>query len=204
MSGKIHLAIDRAHQRYDIYGHQPAGKPAVVKSEFYEMYGAGFRSLCIGSERNPSKHQQMRRLLSSAFSTRALLEQESIVASNIDTFVMKMGLLGGPKTNGLNMSKWYEMSAFDILGDMAFGESFHCIDNADSKEQERYTKLREEVRKHFSTYESINATAAQQLPYLQAVIDEGLRIYPPGSQGFPRISPGIFVDGYWVPKGVGS
>lgn len=113
----------------DIYGHQPAGKPAIVKSEFYEMYGAGFRSLCIGSERNPSKHQHMRKSLSSAFSTKALSEQESIVAKNIDAFIIKLGQLGGPKTGGLDMSKWYEMSAFDILGDMAFGESFHCIQN---------------------------------------------------------------------------
>lgn len=71
----------------------------------------------------------MRRMLSSAFSTRALSEQESIVVRNIDAFIMKLGLLGGPRTSGLDMSKWYEMSAFDILGDMAFGESFHCIDN---------------------------------------------------------------------------
>ena len=119
----------------DIYGHQPGGKPAIVKSEFYEMYGAGFRSLCIGSERNPSKHQQMRRSLSSAFSTKALSEQESIVARNIDGFIMKLGQLGGPKTAGLDMSKWYEMSAFDILGDMAFGESFHCIDNGKARNE---------------------------------------------------------------------
>lgn len=27
-------------------------------------------------------------------------------------------------------------------------------------------------------------------------------MYPPGSQGFARISPGAEVDGYWVPQGV--
>lgn len=113
----------------DIYGHQTTGKPAIIKSEFYEMYGAGFKSLCVGSERNPSKHQKMRRSLSSAFSTKALMEQERIVAENIDAFIEKLGRLGGPNTNGLNMSKWYEMIAFDILGDMAFGESFRCIEN---------------------------------------------------------------------------
>ncbi len=90
----------------------------------------------------------MRRLLSSAFSTRALLEQESIVASNIDTFVMKMGLLGGPKTNGLNMSKWYEMSAFDILGDMAFGESFHCIDNGKDRNESLRRHLDSEYQRN--------------------------------------------------------
>lgn len=65
-----------------------------------------------------------------------------------------------------------------------------------------WDKLCQEVRDHFKTYEEINSASAQQLQYLQAVISEGLRIYPPGSQGFPRISPGTDVDGHWVPPGV--
>ena len=65
-----------------------------------------------------------------------------------------------------------------------------------------YDKLCTEIRDGFVSYSQINAQAAQQLPYLQAVINEGLRIYPPGSQGFPRVSPGTSIDGCWVPKGV--
>lgn len=71
------------------------------------------------------------------------------------------------------------------------------------KEQQAYDKLRDEIRSHFRSYEDICAVAAQQLPYLQAVIKEALRIHPPGSQGFPRVSPGVLVDGHWVPAGVG-
>jgi hypothetical protein len=93
------------------------------------MYGAGFESLCIGSERNPQKHGQMKKSLSAAFSQKALLEQENIVAGTIDTFIDRIGRDGGPESKGLNMTKWYEMVAFDILGEMAFGESFHCIQN---------------------------------------------------------------------------
>ena len=65
-----------------------------------------------------------------------------------------------------------------------------------------YKRLCEEIRSRYNNYNEINTASAQQLPYLQAVISEGLRIYPPGSQGFPRISPGQFVDGHWVPRGV--
>lgn len=111
-----------------IYGPQPTGEPAVVKSEFYDMYGAGFSSLCIGSERDPVKHAQMRRVLSSAFSIKVLKDQEDIIMQNIDAFVERIGRDGGPGSKGLNMTKWYEMVAFDILGKMAFGESFHCIE----------------------------------------------------------------------------
>ena len=64
-----------------------------------------------------------------------------------------------------------------------------------------YAALKAEIRNAFEKYKDINASSAQKLPYLQAVIAEGLRMYPPGSQGFPRISPGTSVDGFWVPEG---
>ncbi len=62
--------------------------------------------------------------------------------------------------------------------------------------------LQQELRSGYKKYEDIDAISAMQMPYLQAVIQEGLRIYPPASQGFPRISPGAYVDGIWVPAGV--
>lgn len=65
-----------------------------------------------------------------------------------------------------------------------------------------YEKLKDEIRRKFKTYKEIDHVSAQALPYLQAVISEGLRIYPPGSQGFPRVSPGVSIDGVWVPAGV--
>lgn len=70
------------------------------------------------------------------------------------------------------------------------------------KEQRTQQKLRKEIRDRYERYQDIDAASAMQLQYLQAVIHEALRIYPPGSQGFPRTSPGAVVDGYYVPKGV--
>lgn len=63
-------------------------------------------------------------------------------------------------------------------------------------------RLTREIRQAFSTYAEIHVQAAQQLPFLQAVINEGLRLYPPGPQGFPRISPGFTIHGRYVPEGV--
>ena len=70
------------------------------------------------------------------------------------------------------------------------------------RDQACMERLADEIRCKFSTYESINAQAAQKLPFLQAVIHEGLRLYPPGSQGFPRISPGFELHGSYIPAGV--
>jgi cytochrome P450 len=38
-------------------------------------------------------------------------------------------------------------------------------------------------------------------PYLQACIDETLRLYGPLSSGFPRVSPGRHISGEYVPEG---
>ncbi|KAH7028652.1 cytochrome P450 monooxygenase [Macrophomina phaseolina] len=334
-SGRIHLAVDEQHKRYGdvvrvapnelsfcsveswkgIYGHASAQRTKpMVKSEFYDMYGSGYRSLCIGSERDPARHRRMKQTLTAAFSTKALLEQESIVRGCVDQFVTAVGRASdaSPAGNGVDVTKWYEMLAFDILGEMAFGESFNCIsdgkphfwqqlilehiffvtvlDNlrrypvvarigklllprftvsirdkhsgysrdkvarrlaADSGRKDfltnlvakvqageldreeltahsstlviaggetvatflaavtyfllrnpsAYAKLRDEIRTRYASADDIDARTAQLLPYLQAVIAEGLRMYPPGSQGFPRISPGAVVDGVWVPPG---
>jgi cytochrome P450 len=64
-----------------------------------------------------------------------------------------------------------------------------------------YQKLTAEIRAAFTTFDEINGRATEQLPYLRAVIDEGLRLYPPIAAGLPRISPGEVVDGYFIPKG---
>ena len=65
-----------------------------------------------------------------------------------------------------------------------------------------YTALCDKIRRRYDSYQEIDSVSAQHLPYLQAVINEGLETFPPGSQGFPRLSPGRYVDGYWVPPGV--
>ena len=63
----------------DIYATLP-GKPTFIKSEFYEVFGGGFDSTCVGSEREPQEHGRMKRSLLAAFSTKSLREQEDRIA----------------------------------------------------------------------------------------------------------------------------
>lgn len=69
----------------------------------------------------------MHKSLSSAFSTKSLLEQEDIVNEVIDKFIEKIGIFGD-SSNGIDMTKWYQMAVFDIFGEMAFGESFGSLE----------------------------------------------------------------------------
>jgi hypothetical protein len=74
----------------------------------------------------------MLRNLYPAFSVKALLDQETIIRECVDHFNNKIKDLQKNESvvkNGLDMTSWFEMVAFDIFGEMAFGESFHAVEN---------------------------------------------------------------------------
>lgn len=65
-------------------------------------------------------------------------------------------------------------------------------------------KLNSEVRNAFSTEDDIDMVSVQKLQYMQAVINEGLRMYPPVPTGVVRRvtdDGGIFL-GQYVPSDV--
>lgn len=71
--------------------------------------------------------------------------------------------------------------------------------------QRVYDRVREEVRSAFKSKEEITPTAVNNLPYMIAVLNEALRIFPPSPWGFPRIissKGGQTIAGHWVPEGV--
>ena len=74
----------------------------------------------------------MRKLLSHAFSQRSLTEQESLVSTAVDRFIEMIGRIGASQ-EGLDITKWYHMLTFDIIGDLAFGETFRGIESGELK-----------------------------------------------------------------------
>jgi cytochrome P450 len=79
------------------------------------------------------------------------------------------------------------------------GLTYHLLQNPD-----RMGRLVNEIRSHFQDEEDITIEKLQALPYLNACIEEGLRMYPPISNGLPRVVPpgDAEVDGHKVPAGV--
>ncbi|GLI77212.1 hypothetical protein PoHVEF18_005498 [Penicillium ochrochloron] len=61
--------------------------------------------------------------------------------------------------------------------------------------------LQEEVRGGFKSVDEIDHNATLGLQYLNAVIEEGLRLLPSIPLGLTRVSPGAVVDGQYIPKG---
>lgn len=62
--------------------------------------------------------------------------------------------------------------------------------------------LTSEVREAFPSYDQINSDSLTSFKYLQAVIQESLRLHTAGSWGLPRKSPGAMIDETYIPKGV--
>jgi len=67
-----------------------------------------------------------------------------------------------------------------------------------------FEKLVNEVRDTFKSYDDITPSALAKLPWLNAVLNEGLRLYPPVPWAPTRMVPpeGATVDGHWLPGGV--
>lgn len=62
--------------------------------------------------------------------------------------------------------------------------------------------LTSELRDTFSSVDQIVSDNTAALPYLNACIEEGLRLFPPAPLALPRDSPGAFIDGHYVPEDV--
>ncbi|EEH23236.1 hypothetical protein PABG_05447 [Paracoccidioides brasiliensis Pb03] len=76
------------------------------------------------------KHALLRRALSPGFSEKSMRQQEALIRQYLDSFIVKLRELGGGGTKSLDLMEWYNCVTFDIIGDLTYGESFGCIENA--------------------------------------------------------------------------
>ena len=74
-----------------------------------------------------ANHARFRRSLAHAFSDRAMHEQESLIQGYVNKLMMRMHEHVGEVQD---MVKWYNYTTFDIIGDLSFADSFHCLDES--------------------------------------------------------------------------
>lgn len=260
-------------------------------------------------------HSKTRRLVSYAFSEKALRDQEDLIQSYVDLLVNRLEGEMSKSQEPTDMVRWYNFTTFDIIGDLTFGEPFNCLQNSvyhpwvsmtfqaakgmvfirpimiypllapiirkllprqlmknrlehyrmtEEKVLQRietkterpdfftfiirhsddraisvqemkanaallilagsetaasvlsgftyyllqneaaHQKLLKELRETFKSYDEINFKSVSVLTYLNAAIEEGLRMFPPLTETLPRVVPkgGAMIDGEYVPEGV--
>ena len=274
----------------------------------------------IISVKSTEDHTRMRKLLHHGFTERALREQEPILQNYVGMLIDRLSKCATSpeaKLDGgavLDIVEWLNFTTFDIVGDLAFGESFNClrdsryhpwvalifnhfrasalvaavrfypllnallmkclpksvmkiqrdhyqlvvdkvrrrlnleVDRPDfmshvirynddegmsqseieatfniiivagsettattlsgtlnylTRNPDKMRTLTNEIRTCFPTEQAIALSTLRDLPYLNAVLNEGLRLCPPIPAGLPRLVPegGDTVCGQWMPGG---
>ncbi len=127
------VSINTAAALKDIYGSR---KASVRKSEFYQAIQSAEGGPTTFTERNEALHGTRRRLLSHAFSERALQDSEQYVSANVNVWLEQLG--AGPIssagwTTEKNIATWINYLTFDILTDLAYGRSFELLTKNDMR-----------------------------------------------------------------------
>ncbi|KAL7623763.1 hypothetical protein AAE478_005316 [Parahypoxylon ruwenzoriense] len=109
-----------------IYGHGNG----FLKSDFYDP----FVSIRPGmfNTRNRAEHARKRKLVSSTFAPKSVLQFEPYIRQNLELFVNKWDQLvetavGTKGTAFVDCLKWFNFVAFDTIGDLAFGAPFGML-----------------------------------------------------------------------------
>jgi cytochrome P450 len=106
----------------DIYGHKKAGQLSFDKDK--RLY-RGSPGILVSDD---ADHSRIRRLLAHAFSEKALRGQEDIMKHYIALLITKLKN-EATEGNTVDMVNWYNFTTFDLIGDLAFGESFGCLES---------------------------------------------------------------------------
>ncbi|CCU75987.1 putative benzoate 4-monooxygenase cytochrome P450 [Blumeria hordei DH14] len=230
-------------------------------------------------------HRRIRRIQNHMFSEKAIAGQEPLIKTYTDLLISILReKASNPSTSVVNLVDWYNYTTFDIIGELAFGESFECLrylyrltpskirnalceasDFAKEKASARMArdsvdrvdfmsyilkhndekgmtkpeiennarflilagsettssflsgitfhlltnpqhlvKLTNLIRDTFSTPSEITGAATFQLEYLNALIEESFRLYPPTTSASPRntTSGGKIICGEVMPQNV--
>jgi cytochrome P450 len=112
----------------DIYSSHP-GMPNFprdpIDSRFDPVEDTGVLSTDMLVADDPN-HARQRRTLSHAFSAKAVTGQEKLITEFVDLFISKLQELVDDG-QVVDMNQWYNYLTFDVIGELAFGDTFGCM-----------------------------------------------------------------------------
>ncbi|KAF2273806.1 cytochrome P450 [Westerdykella ornata] len=145
ISGKSHDIILDLHKKYgpivriapdelafqsisawtDIGGHRKLGQPEMTKEP---VFNEAFKDNLLGVTKRED-HSRMRRILSRGFSASTMQKQEPFLQRYVDKLISELRKRCDDGRALINIEAWFSFTAFDIIGDLTFGESFGSLDS---------------------------------------------------------------------------
>ncbi len=141
-NGSLSQWLAALHEQYssDVVRTSPNELSFISPSAWNDLYGhrqghakfpkdlrlwAGVQGILTAPD---ADHSRMRRLLSHAFSDKALREQQSLIQSHVDNLINGLkGKIQAQSNGKVDLTHWYNWTTFDVIGDLSFGESFNCL-----------------------------------------------------------------------------
>lgn len=146
MRGELDWSLKAFHQKYgevvrfspeelsftceeawkDIYGHKST--PLIKDPLIYNSVKLGSDGASSIFNADEASHPRIRKQLAHAFSDRALREQEPFMTAYIDLLMLKLRGVAAAGAS-TDMVRWINFTTFDLIGDLALGKSFGCLNN---------------------------------------------------------------------------
>ncbi|KAB5536218.1 cytochrome P450 [Coniochaeta sp. 2T2.1] len=102
------------------------------KSKCYKSpwYDASLPLVNLHSTRNLKEHERRRKVFNKAFSPAALVAYEERITPLSQLWCDQVSKFRGQP---INATAWFKYFAFDAMGELGFGESFHMLDRDDNR-----------------------------------------------------------------------
>ncbi|KAF6809741.1 trichothecene c-15 hydroxylase [Colletotrichum plurivorum] len=122
--GPNHISINHPDGMHQVRGHRKANEAENPKEPLHSLPN---RDNIVGSARED--HRRFRRALAHGFSAQAMLAQQPIIQSYVDKLMARLHGESRDGARAVNVERWFNFATFDVVGDLAFGEPFGCLDD---------------------------------------------------------------------------
>lgn len=93
------------------------------KADWYDLYQP---MVSLQTTRHQVVHDKRRRIWSAAFSDKALRGYQDRIKVYQDKLIARIASFGDER---VNVTKWFNLYSFDVMGDLAFGTSFEMLES---------------------------------------------------------------------------
>ncbi|KAF0318388.1 trichothecene c-15 hydroxylase [Colletotrichum asianum] len=120
--GPTHISVNHPDGMQDVRGHRKTGEnPKDLVNSIPN------RDNIIGSNR--ADNQRFRRALAHGFSAQTMLAQQPIIKQYVDKLFEKLRETSQGGSRPVDVERWFNFTTFDVIGDLAFGEPFGCLES---------------------------------------------------------------------------